>query len=163
LRVYLAFICRTRLRHEVRAEFISPSFDGNSKCLWRDIPMRHLTLAALTAIGLMAASPLMAQTPAPATGGAMQKAAPAAPAAATKAAPTTTGAAPTAAKQADLIDINSATEAQLSTLPGVAKARSEAIIKGRPYKGKDELLSKKIVPENVYNDIKDKVIAKQKS
>ncbi len=69
----------------------------------------------------------------------------------------------TAAKQADLIDINSATEAQLTTLPGVAKARSEAIIKGRPYKGKDELLSKKIVPENVYNDIKDKIIAKQKS
>ena len=118
--------------------------------------MRHLTLAALTAIGLMAATPLMAQTPQPATGGAMQKAAPAAP---TKAAPATTG----AAKQADLIDINSATEAQLSTLPGVAKARSEAIIKGRPYKGKDELLSKKIVPENVYNDIKDKIIAKQKS
>jgi competence protein ComEA len=125
--------------------------------------MRHLTLAALTAIGLMAASPLMAQTPQPATGGAMQKAAPAAPAAATKAAPATTGAAATAAKQAELIDINSATEAQLSTLPGVAKARSEAIIKGRPYKGKDELLAKKIVPENVYNDIKDKIIAKQKS
>ncbi len=124
--------------------------------------MRHLTLAALTAIGLMAATPLMAQTPAPATGGGMQKAAPA-PAPATKSAPATTGAAPTAAKQADLIDINSATEAQLSTLPGVAKARSEAIIKGRPYKGKDELLSKKIVPENVYNDIKDKIIAKQKS
>jgi competence protein ComEA len=124
--------------------------------------MRHLTLAALTAIGLMAATPLMAQTPAPATGGSMQKAAPA-PAPATKSAPATTGAAPTAAKQADLVDINSATEAQLSTLPGVAKARSEAIIKGRPYKGKDELLSKKIVPENVYNDIKDKIIAKQKS
>jgi competence protein ComEA len=117
--------------------------------------MRHLTLAALTAIGLMAASPLLAQTPAPATGGAMQKAAPAAPA--------TTGAAATAAKQADLIDINSATEAQLTTLPGIAKARSEAIIKGRPYKGKDELVSKKIVPENVYKDIKDKIIAKQKS
>jgi competence protein ComEA len=123
--------------------------------------MRHLTLAALTAIGLMAATPLLAQTPAPATGGAMQKAAPA-PAPATKSAPPTTGAAP-AAKQADLIDINSATEAQLSTLPGIAKARSEAIIKGRPYKGKEELLSKKIVPENVYNDIKDKIIAKQKS
>jgi competence protein ComEA len=123
--------------------------------------MRHLTLAALTAIGLMAATPLLAQTPAPATGGAMQKAAPA-PAPATKSAPPTTGAAP-AAKQADLIDINSATEAQLSTLPGIAKARSEAIIKGRPYKGKDELLAKKIVPENVYNDIKDKIIAKQKS
>jgi DNA uptake protein ComE-like DNA-binding protein len=120
--------------------------------------MRHLTLAALTAIGLMAATPILAQTPAPATGSGMQKAAPAAPAAK---APATTGA--TSAKQADLIDINSATEAQLTTLPGVAKARSEAIIKGRPYKGKDELLSKKIVPENVYNDIKDKIIAKQKS
>ena len=123
--------------------------------------MRHLTLAALTVIGLMAATPIMAQTPAPATGGSMQKAAPATPAPATKS--TTTGAAPTAAKQADLIDINSATEAQLSTLPGIAKARSEAIIKGRPYKGKDELVSKKIVPENVYNEIKDKIIAKQKS
>jgi competence protein ComEA len=123
--------------------------------------MRHLTLAALTAIGLMAATPIIAQTPAPATGGSMQKAAPATPAPATKS--TTTGAAPTAAKQADLIDINSATEAQLSALPGIAKARSEAIIKGRPYKGKDELLSKKIVPENVYNDIKDKIVAKQKS
>ncbi len=124
--------------------------------------MRHLTLAALTAIGLMAATPLLAQTPAPATGGAMQKAAPA-PTAAPAAKPATTGAAPTAAKQADLIDINSATEAQLTTLPGIAKARSEAIIKGRPYKGKDELLSKKILPENVYNDVKDKIIAKQKS
>ena len=38
-----------------------------------------------------------------------------------------------------------------------------SVIKGRPYKGKDELLAKKIVPENVYNDIKDKIIAKQKS
>jgi DNA uptake protein ComE-like DNA-binding protein len=134
-----------------------PSRDGDNEGLWRDISMRHLTLAALTAIGLMAATPLMAQTPAPATGSGMQKAAPAA-APATKA-PATTG----AAKQAGLIDINSATEAQLTTLPGIAKARSDAIIKGRPYKGKDELLSKKIVPENVYNGIKDKIIAKQKS
>ena len=117
--------------------------------------MRHLALAALTAIGLMAATPILAQTPAPATGGGMQKTAPAAPPAAKT--PTTA-----AAKQADLIDINSATEAQLTTLPGIAKARSEAIIKGRPYRGKDELLSKKIVPENVYNDIKDKIIARQK-
>ena len=124
--------------------------------------MRHLTLAALTAIGLMAATPLMAQTPAPATVGSMQKAAPA-PAPAMKSAPATTGAAPTAAKQADLIDINSATEVQLSTLPGVAKARSEAIIKGRPYKGKDELVQKKILPEKTYDGIKDKIIAKQKS
>lgn len=131
--------------------------------------MRHFTLAALTAIGLIAATPLLAQTPAPATGTQQKMAPPPAAAPAGKMAPATTGAAPaakaapaTAAKQ-ELIDINSATEAQLSTLPGIAKARSEAIIKGRPYKGKDELVSKKIIPENVYKDIKDKIIAHHKT
>ena len=34
-------------------------------------------------------------------------------------------------------------------------------MKGRPYKGKNELADKKIIPENVYNDIKEKIIAKQ--
>ena len=63
---------------------------------------------------------------------------------------------------ADLIDINTATKAQLSTLKGVGDARAEAIIKGRPYKGKDDLLAKGIVPENVYKDIKDLIVAKQK-
>eukprot|EP01037_Dinobryon_pediforme_P011909 gene11913-12001_t len=61
-----------------------------------------------------------------------------------------------------LIDINSATKAQLSSLKGVGDARSDAIIKGRPYKGKDDLLAKGIVPENVYKDIKDMIVAKQK-
>jgi DNA uptake protein ComE-like DNA-binding protein len=131
--------------------------------------MRHFALAAITAIGLVAATPLLAQTPAPATGTQQKMAPPPAPAPAAKMAPATTAApaakaapAAAAAKQSDLIDINSATEAQLSTLPGIAKARSEAIIKGRPYKGKDDLVSKKILPENVYKEIKDKIIAHQK-
>jgi competence protein ComEA len=129
----------------------------------RYLSTRHFTLAAITALGLLSASPLMAQTPstAPAAGGKMAppSAAAPAPAPAAKAAPAATTA---TAKPAELIDINHATADQLSTLPGIAKARSEAIIKGRPYKGKDDLLAKKIVPENVYNDIKDKIIAKQK-
>ena len=34
-------------------------------------------------------------------------------------------------------------------------------IAGRPYKAKDELTRRKIIPENVYDGIKDKIIAKQ--
>jgi competence protein ComEA len=65
--------------------------------------------------------------------------------------------------EAALIDINSASKAELDALPGIGAARSEAIIKGRPYKGKDDLVNKKIIPQNVYDGIKAKIIAKQKS
>jgi len=62
-----------------------------------------------------------------------------------------------------LLDINSASKAELDALPGIGAARSDAIIKGRPYKGKDDLVNKKVIPKNVYDGIKDKIIAKQKT
>ena len=65
------------------------------------------------------------------------------------------------ASSSTLVDINSASPAELDALPGVGKARAEAIIKSRPYKGKDDLTNRRIIPPNVYNGIKDKIIARQ--
>ncbi|HEU0202443.1 MAG TPA: helix-hairpin-helix domain-containing protein [Burkholderiaceae bacterium] len=63
--------------------------------------------------------------------------------------------------KAELIDINRAKADELMTLKGIGEARASAIIKGRPYARKDDLVKKKIVPESVYNEIKDRIIAKQ--
>jgi competence protein ComEA len=73
---------------------------------------------------------------------------------------TTTGKASPATPTA-LVDINTASAEELDALPGIGKARSEAIIKGRPYKGKDDLLNRHILTPSVYNGIKTKIIAKQ--
>jgi competence protein ComEA len=112
--------------------------------------MRHCTLASLAAtaltLGLLTASPSIAQTAQPAAKS--DKMAPA-----TKMAP---------AAKSDLLDINSASADELDALPGIGKAYSAAIIKGRPYKGKDDLVSKNVVPQKTYDGIKDKIIAKQK-
>lgn len=70
-------------------------------------------------------------------------------------------AAPAAAKAAEPMDINSATAAQLSSLPGIGEAYSKKIIDGRPYSGKDDLVSKNIVPQATYDKIKDLIVARQ--
>jgi DNA uptake protein ComE-like DNA-binding protein len=66
-----------------------------------------------------------------------------------------------AAPMGEPMDINSASETELATLKGIGEVRAKAIVKHRPYKGKDDLVRKKIIPQNVYDDIKDQIIAKQ--
>jgi len=65
-------------------------------------------------------------------------------------------------QQDQLVDINSASAEELDKLPGVGPARVKAIIANRPYNGKDDLTQRKIIPANVYDQIKDKIIARQK-
>jgi competence ComEA-like helix-hairpin-helix protein len=103
---------------------------------------------------LLIAPPVGAQTPS-------QSKSPA-PAATT--APGTTAPTQPSARTQDqgaLVDINSASAEELDKLPGVGSARAKAIIDHRPYTGKDDLVRRKIIPQNVYDQIKDKIIARQ--
>jgi competence protein ComEA len=116
------------------------------------------TLFLAGALGLAASAALAQTATQPAT-----PARPAAPPAATApAAPARPAAAPATTPAAALIDINSASEAELRVLNGIGEARAAAIIRGRPYRGKDDLVNRNIIPQGVYDGIKDRIIARQR-
>jgi competence protein ComEA len=122
--------------------------------------MRHFTLASITAValtlGLIATSPSQAQTPQPAAKSDKMAPAP-------KAAPADAKMAPAKSDAAKLLDINTASSADLEVLPGIGTAYSKKIIDGRPYNGKDDLVNRGILPQKTYDGIADKIIAKQAS
>ena len=66
-----------------------------------------------------------------------------------------------AEKKGQLIDINSASKQELMTLPGIGDAYSQKIIDNRPYRGKNDLVRKNLIPQATYDKISDQIIAKQ--
>lgn len=56
-----------------------------------------------------------------------------------------------------LVNLNTATAAELDALPTIGKARTKAIIAGRPYASVDDLIKKKVLPKNSFDAIKAKV------
>jgi competence protein ComEA len=109
-----------------------------------------LGLLALTVAAPVFAQPATTQTSPTPPSGTMAPAMPATPRA------------PDAAvsPRASLVDLNSATEQELKTLPGVSEADSTKIIRGRPYADKSQLVSRHVVSEAIYDKIKDHVVAK---
>lgn len=130
-------------------------------------PIRLCAIAAIASVGAMIAVPAVAQSTAPSSStqstAPMPQAKPAMPpghSGTTTAPPMGSGSSSsTGATKAKVIDLNTAGKDELQTLPGIGEARSDAIVKNRPYRSKDELVTKKIVPQNVYDGIKDQIAA----
>lgn len=60
-----------------------------------------------------------------------------------------------------LVDINSAPKKELRTLPDIGDAEADQIIAGRPYGSKSHLTTRGILPREVYERLKMRVIAGQ--
>jgi competence protein ComEA len=60
-----------------------------------------------------------------------------------------------------LIDINSASRAELKTLPGIGDAEADKIIAGRPYLSKVHIVTESGIPEGVYQSIRHRIVAVQ--
>jgi competence protein ComEA len=57
------------------------------------------------------------------------------------------------------VDINTASVDQLKAVPGIGDVYAARIIKNRPYSAKDQLVTKGVLPQGVYDKIKGQIVA----
>jgi competence protein ComEA len=62
-----------------------------------------------------------------------------------------------AAAKGQMVDLNTATKKDLAALPGVGPDYAQTIIDARPFKSKEDLLKKKVIPQDTYDSIQDHV------
>lgn len=67
-----------------------------------------------------------------------------------------------ASAKVKLVDINSASKKELKTLPDIGDAEADKIIAGRPYLVKAQLATQEILPRGVYENLKTRLVARQK-
>ncbi len=59
----------------------------------------------------------------------------------------------------DPLDINTAIPQQLNALPGFGPAYTRRVIAGRPYTAKNQLVTRGVIPQSVYDRIADRIVA----
>jgi competence protein ComEA len=59
-----------------------------------------------------------------------------------------------------LVDVNSASEEDLASLPGISRREARKIIASRPYRTADDLVSKRVVSDSEFEKIRDRVTAR---
>lgn len=69
---------------------------------------------------------------------------------------------PRSSPSSTLLDINTATVRELTTLSGIDQSTAERIVTERPYNRTDDLVGKNIIPQATFDKIKDQIVVKQK-
>ena len=59
-----------------------------------------------------------------------------------------------------VLDLNTASEKDLASLPGIGEARAQAIVKGRPYRQKSDLVRRKILDDATYKKVEDILVVR---